>query len=248
MGRQAAPAPAAAHDHGDDHRARRRGTAHRDRGTHRADRRRRSVTMVQHLIGSLSYVGVLLVLLLGSLGVPIPEEIPIVTAGVLSHQKVMHWWLALPACIVGVMSGDIILYGLGRRYGGRVLERRLIRRVLDPTRLRQIETAYQRRGTLIVFLARNVMGLRAAAFVTAGVVRVTFWKFLLADGIAISYGVPLYFAIGYFFSAHLQAIFAEVHRVERWIALVLLVGGAAAIYLALRPRSQRALAAAAATP
>ena len=46
-----------------------------------------------------------------------------VTAGVLSHQGVMRWWLALATCMVGVMSGDIVLYWVGRRYGGRVLER-----------------------------------------------------------------------------------------------------------------------------
>lgn len=202
--------------------------------------------MIAHVIGSLSYAGVWLVLLAGSLGVPVPEESPIVTAGVLSHQGVMRWWLALPTCMVGVMSGDIVLYWVGRRYGERVLEHRLVRRFLDAARLAQIEAAYRRRGALIVFLARNVMGLRAAAFIAAGVVRLAFWKFLLADGIAIGYGVPLNFAIAYFFSAHLHAVMAEVHRVERWLMFAGLTAAAAIIYVVLRRRSQRALAAAAA--
>ena len=202
--------------------------------------------MIAHVIGSLSYVGILLVLLAGSLGVPVPEEIPIVTAGVLSHQGVMRWWLALPTCMVGVMSGDIVLYWVGRRYGERVLEHRLVRRFLDAARLAQIEAAYRRRGALIVFLARNVMGLRAAAFIAAGVVRLAFWKFLLADGIAIWYGVPLNFASAYLFSAHLHAVMAEVHRVERWLLFAGLTAAAAIIYVVLRRRSQRALAAAAA--
>ena len=201
--------------------------------------------MIAHVIGSLSYAGVLLVLLAGSLGVPVPEEIPIVTAGVLSHQGVMRWWLALPTCMVGVLSGDIVLYWVGRRYGERVLEHRLVRRFLDAAHLAQIEAAYRRRGALIVFLARNVMGLRAAAFIGAGVVRLAFWKFLLADGIAIGYGVPLNFAMAYFFSAHLHAVMTEVHRVERWLLFAGLTAAAAAIYVALRRRSRRALAAAA---
>lgn len=200
--------------------------------------------MIQHVISSLSYVGVLLVLLLGSLGAPIPEEIPIVTAGILSHQAVMRWWLALPTCMIGVISGDIALYWLGRRYGERALGHPVVRRMLDRDRLQRIEQAYRRRGALIVFLARNVIGLRAAAFVTAGVVRLTFWKFVLADGLAIGYGVPLSFAIAYFFSAHVTAVLAEVHRVERWAALVVLLALAASVSVVLRRRSQRALAAA----
>lgn len=201
--------------------------------------------MIAQLIDSLSYAGVLLVLLAGSLGLPVPEEIPIVTAGVLSHQGVMRWWLALPVCILGVMSGDVVLYWVGRRYGERVLEHRLVRRVLDPARLEQIEAAYRRRGALIVFLARNVMGLRAAAFVVAGVVRLPFWKFLLADGSAIAYGVPLNFGVAYLFSAHLHAVMKDVHRVELWIMFVGLVALAIGVAVALRRRSQRALAAAA---
>jgi len=202
--------------------------------------------VIAHVIGSLSYAGVLLILLAGSLGVPVPEEIPIVTAGVLSHQGIMRWWLALPTCMIGVLSGDVVLYWIGRRYGERVLEHGLVRRVLDAGRLAQVEGAYRRRGALIVFLARNVMGLRAAAFIGAGVVRLAFWKFLFADGVAVGYGVPLNFTLAFLFSAHLRAVMAEVHRVERWLMFAGLTAAAAAIYVAIRRRSQRALAAAAA--
>jgi len=201
--------------------------------------------MVDRLIESFSYGGLLLVLLLGSLGLPIPEEVPIVAAGLLSHQEIMRWWLALPTCIVGVFVGDIVLYWAGRHWGERVLEQPLIGRLLTRARLDQIREGYRRRGALIVFLARNVMGLRAAAFVGAGVVGLPFWKFAAADGTAIAYGVPLNFGLAYLFSRHLHAVMAEAHRVEGWIALVAVVGGGSWIYWALRRRGDRALAAAA---
>jgi membrane protein DedA with SNARE-associated domain len=204
--------------------------------------------MVQHLIASLSYAGVLLVLLLGSLGLPIPEEVPIATAGILSHQQLMRWWLALPTCIVGVLSGDLLLYAAGRRWGERVLDRRLLRRLIDRERLDHIEAAYRRRGALIVFLARHVIGLRAVAFLGAGVVGLPFSRFLLADGLAIAYGVPFTFTIAYLFSEHMHAIMAEVHRVERWVALAALLAAAGSLYVVLRRHSQRAIAAAHSTP
>jgi membrane protein DedA with SNARE-associated domain len=201
--------------------------------------------MVERTIEYFSYGGLLLLLLLASLGLPIPEEIPIVTAGILSHQQVMRWWLAVSTCIVGVLAGDLILYGAGRHWGERVLEQRLLGRLLNRARLDQIEASYRRRGVLIVFLSRNVMGLRAAAFIAAGVVGVPLRKFLAADGAAIAYGVPLNFGIAYFFASHLKAVFEEVHRIERWIALVALIAGACWIYSAFRRRAERELARAA---
>jgi membrane protein DedA with SNARE-associated domain len=200
--------------------------------------------MIERAIEYFSYGGIFLVLLLGSLGLPIPEEVPIVSAGVLSHQGLMRWWLALPTCIVGVLSGDCILYWAGRHWGERVLEQPLVGRLLSRARLEQIEASYRRRGALIVFLARHVMGLRAAAFVGAGVVGLPFWKFAAADGLAIAYGIPLNFFLAFLFSRHLRAVLDEVHRVEGWIALAAVVAGGAWIYVALRRRGQRALAAA----
>jgi membrane protein DedA with SNARE-associated domain len=201
--------------------------------------------MIEGAIEYFSYGGLLVVLLLGSLGFPIPEEVPIVAAGMLSHQQMMRWWLALPTCMVGVFAGDLILYWAGRHWGERVLDQPLIGRLLTRARLEQIQAGYRRRGVLIVFLARNVMGLRAAAFVGAGVVGLPFWKFTAADAAAIGYGVPLSFGLAYLFSRHLHAVLAEVHRVEGWIALFVVVGGSAWIYITLRRRGDRALATAA---
>jgi membrane protein DedA with SNARE-associated domain len=201
--------------------------------------------MIEGAIEYFSYGGLLIVLLLGSVGLPIPEEVPIVAAGMLSHQQAMRWWLALPTCIVGVFAGDLILYWAGRHWGERVLDQALIGRLLTRARLEQIQAGYRRRGVLIVFLARNVMGLRAAAFVGAGVGGLPFWKFAAADGAAIGYGVPLNFGLAYLFSRHLQAVLAEVHRIEGWIALLVVVGGGAWIYITLRRRGDRALATAA---
>ena len=201
--------------------------------------------MIEGVIEYFSYGGLLVVLLLGSLGVPIPEEVPIVAAGMLSHQQMMRWWLALPTCMVGVFAGDLILYWAGRHWGERVLDQPLIGRLLTRARLEQIQAGYRRRGVLIVFLARNVMGLRAAAFVGAGVVGLPVWKFAAADATAIGYGVPLNFGLAYLFSRHLHAVLAEVHRIEGWIALLVVVGGGAWIYLTLYRRGDRALATAA---
>ena len=54
--------------------------------------------------------------------------------------------------------------------------------------------------------------------------RVPFWKFVVADAGAAALGVPLGFGLAYFFTEQLTAIAADVHRVERWLALAGLLG------------------------
>jgi membrane protein DedA with SNARE-associated domain len=194
--------------------------------------------VIQHLIASSPYIGVFVVLLLASLGFPVPEEIPVVACGILAHRGVVRWELGLAVCALGVLAGDVILYAAGRRWGQAVLERPSLRRLLTPERRDRLAEAYRRHGAVIVFTARHVMGLRGAAFLTAGIVRLPAWKFLLADGAAILVGVPLTFTLAYLFADHVQAILADVRRVERWLGLVAVVGVAA--WLVTRAQRRRA--------
>ena len=179
--------------------------------------------MLQELLSHYTYLGILAILLLGSLGVPIPEEVAIVAAGVLSHEGLARWWLALTVCIVGVLSGDMVLYWTGRRWGARVLGWRVVRRVLTPSRAEWLTGAYREHAMKTVAMARHVAGVRAAAFLTAGIARVPFWKFIVADAAAATVSVPLAFALAYFFTHQIGAILADVHRVERWLALAALL-------------------------
>ena len=197
--------------------------------------------MLERLIDYSPYVGILAALCLGSLGAPIPEEIPVVTAGLLARQEVVRWWLALPLCVVGVLSGDIALYWIGRHWGEHVLELRLVRRVLDPARREKLTAAYRKNGLIIVFAARHVMGLRAAAFLTAGVARIPFWKFLAVDGAAVGYGVPLNFSLAYLFADRVHELLANMHRIDRWIAVLAVVAAAGWIGVFVWRRSRRML-------
>jgi membrane protein DedA with SNARE-associated domain len=187
------------------------------------------MAILQELLQRFTYLGILAALLLGSVGVPIPEEMPIVAAGILSHEGLARWWLALPVCVVGVLAGDVVLYWAGRRWGERLLRWRVVRHVLTRARADWLKAAYREHAMKTVVMARHVAGLRAAAFLTAGIARVPFWKFILADAAAAAVTVPLAFGLAYFFTHQINAILADVHRVERWLALAGLVAVASAL-------------------
>jgi membrane protein DedA with SNARE-associated domain len=189
--------------------------------------------MLQGFVEHFTYVGIFAVLLLGSLGVPIPEEMAIVAAAVLSHGAITRWWLALPVCFLGVLSGDVVLYWIGRHRGEQVLNWRAVRLVLTLEREQWLNAAYRRHALKTVVTARHVMGLRAAAFLTAGIARVPFWKFIVADAGAAVLSVPLWFGLAYFFTDQITAIVADVRRAERWLALAGLLALAAVLIVAV---------------
>ena len=199
----------------------------------------RSPGLVADLIERFTYLGIFLVLFVAGLGAPIPEEAPILAAGVLASQGIIKWWLALAVCFVGVLSGDVVLYWVGHHWGEHIMDWRLTRRVLTPDRERMVVAAYRRHGVKIVFTARFVAGFRAAAFLTAGIVRISFWKFLLVDAVAALVGVPLGFGVAYLFTDQLPAILRGVHRVERLLILAAMVVVAAVIAYAAYRKSRR---------
>ena len=186
---------------------------------------------LQEFVDSFTYLGIFTLLLLGSLGVPVPEEMPIIAAAVLSHEGIVRWWCAVPLCLLGVLSGDMVLYWVGRYWSEQVLKWRVVRLVLSPAREQWLKAAYRRHALKTVVTARHVMGLRAAAFLTAGSANVPFWKFIAADTGAALFSVPLVFWLAYFFTDQIKAVMADVHRAERWLFLAGLLAVAAMVVI-----------------
>src|SRR3712207_6938046 len=54
------------------------------------------------------------------------------------HPEV-RWWLALPACSLGILCADLVLYGVGRRWGPRLFEYRWVQKVMSTERRQRIE-------------------------------------------------------------------------------------------------------------
>lgn len=195
--------------------------------------------MVETFIEEFAYLGIFLTLFGAGLGLPIPEELPIVTSGVLANERIVRWWVALPLCLIGVLSGDVVLYWVGHHWGERILDWAIVRSVLSRDREERLKSRYRRYGMRIVFAARHVMGLRAAAFLTAGISKFPFWKFLVVDAGAVMLGVPLQFTLAYLFTDQIERILVDVHRAERWAALALLVALAAWLAIIVYRRARR---------
>jgi len=175
-------------------------------------------------------------LVAAGLGLPVPEEIPTIGAGIWvgSHPDFGPLrWLILPVCFLGVLISDVMLYGIGRWWGPHLRERPWAKRLLPPTTWERIEGNFNRYGIKILLMVRWVPAIRSPMFITAGIMRLPLARFILADAIAACFGHTLLFALAYWFGDQ----FGEL--VERWEKrvdhykplIVLLLLGAVAAYL-----------------
>jgi membrane protein DedA with SNARE-associated domain len=224
-----------------------------------------------------AYLLIFLALVAAGLGAPIPEELPILTAGgMVGHAaepvamseelgyefvgapgipwaalaleatadardtkvwKAEHyerlplrWWIMLPICILGVVISDGLLYGVGRFWGPKLLETRWLKRMLADHRRAQIEENFQRYGVLVLLFARFLPAIRSPIFIMAGVTRVSFTRFLLADGIYAIPGVTLLFTLAFWFGDTFRDL---VLRTEGKLKNIVILGVlvAIAVYL-----------------
>lgn len=171
---------------------------------------------VGRLIERFTYAAIIGVLLLCGMGLPLPEEVPILTSAVLSQSGHLRPWWALGACMFGVMAGDALMFYLGRRWGGHLLEHRLSRKLLTAERQKQIQEYFARYGARMIFAGRFLPGIRAPLFLSAGTLRVPFWIFLLMDGAAALLSIPLSFWLAYFFTDKLQELLNLRDQVHYW--------------------------------
>ena len=195
--------------------------------------------MTADLIGKLGYLGIVLLLVLGGLGLPVPEEAPILLAAVLSRKGTMWWPIAFAACLLGVLVGDFVVYFLGFFYGEKVLSLSLTRKFLTRAREEQIKGYFHRHGIKILILGRFAVGFRTAAYLTAGILRLPTLKLFLTDLAAASLSTILMFAGGYWFAHWIEA---GVRKVQHYFVVILVACVLAALlyrYVKARRRAGR---------
>ncbi|HWE02633.1 MAG TPA: DedA family protein [Tepidisphaeraceae bacterium] len=181
------------------------------------------------------------VLLLCGVGLPLPEDIPLIAAGFFIQRGEMNLALAAICAWCGIIGGDCILYMLGRSFGAEVSKIPFIGRHVDVKRMARVETWFARYGVWVVMVGRLFAGIRGAMVVVAGATKFNFVKFIVADSLAAVVSGGLFMFLGYKFAKHLRAFMHDtLPYIKHWMMLglvVLLLG--LLVYVLWRRRQRR---------
>jgi membrane protein DedA with SNARE-associated domain len=154
------------------------------------------------------------------LGVPIPEDVPLIAAGILIARHHWQFAIAAPLAWLGIVGGDCILYTIGYFYGEQIVKVPFIGKHVTLHRIRRLEDLFRKYGIWMVALGRLFMGIRGAMVVTAGTSRFKFIKFIIADGLAAIFSGGIFLCLGYYGGTYGGDIAEHVRqfRYSMWIA------------------------------
>jgi membrane protein DedA with SNARE-associated domain len=170
--------------------------------------------------GYQAYLILFLLLMGGAIGLPIPEDVPLIVGGYFAYKGSGKIQIILLVCYCSVLIGDLFIFLIGRLFGGKLAEKEWFKKRISEERLELVRAGLERRSLWMIFIARHLFYLRTATFLSCGALGMTITRFVIADAFAALISVPLMIGIGYFSAEHLDAVFHFVGRAKSWTLFV----------------------------
>jgi membrane-associated protein len=182
---------------------------------------------VNHLIATWGYLGIVLVVVLGNVGLPVPEETVLAVAGYLVWSGRLQWLPVLMVGVVSAVAGDNVGYWLGRRYGRAAVEHHA-RWLLKPRHVVAAERWLKRYGAVGVGAARFVGGARFLAGPLAGALGMAFRSFFIGNLVGallfVPYAVGIGYAVGYGLGVYVSRLHQTLGGAGGVILVVIVMG------------------------
>lgn len=169
------------------------------------------------------YFGVAGLLLLESMGIPIPGETTLIAAAVFAGIGQLNIFVVILVAVLAAVIGDNIAFAIGD-FGGKRLINRFGKYIfLPPERYKKFEDFFDRNGGKVVIVARFIDGLRQLNGIIAGSSDMKWSRFIVFNFIGAVLWVVTWASIGYFGGSHIQTLLK--YQVYVSIVFILLLCG-----------------------
>ena len=192
----------------------------------------------------LIYSIVATMMFLASFGLPLPEEVTIVALGLMVHMgkfpdqyppppgievQPLNLYTAMAVCFFSIMISDFIVYWIGKKFGASPLVHKLFRRFLGEHSLEKSRTMIHKHRFLVPAIFRFTPGVRFPGHLSCGMMGISAWTFLAADGLAALISVPTQV---YLFATYGEVILSTIKQVKHYALIITLT--AVALFLAVK--------------
>lgn len=159
------------------------------------------------------YAFICFFMLAASFGLPIPEELTLISAGLVAYAAQhpdqfpppfpgAEGVNTLTLCVVSFLAvflSDLVVYLIGKVFGGRIIKTKFFQRQVAGAGFERINSWFQKYGGWACGIFRFTPGLRFPGHLSCGLLGIPLWKFCAVDGLAALVSVPtqVYFVATY---------------------------------------------------
>ncbi|OKP85464.1 hypothetical protein A3844_16155 [Paenibacillus helianthi] len=154
--------------------------------------------MVTEFISQFGYAAIVILLALGIVGLPIPDETLMVFVGYLASVHVLNYVLVILFSFIGSVAGMTISYTIGRKLGYSIIHKCGKWVGLTPKRYRKVKRWFAKYGVWTIFFSYFIPGVRHAAGYISGITTMPFKKYFLLCCIGAAVWTVLFVSIGFF--------------------------------------------------
>ncbi len=186
-------------------------------------------------VAMYGYVAIFGLLVLGIVGLPVPDETLLVFSGYLISRGELHPVTTFFTALAGSWCGISLSYTIGRTLGAGVIHRYGRFLHITEQRMARVHAWFDRIGHWALFVGYFIVGVRHFTALVAGISKLEFSSFVAYAWSGGFLWVATFLSLGYFLGENWREIIAVVDRYAVY-ASVVLIAAAAGIFLWRRRR------------
>lgn len=185
-------------------------------------------------ITQYGYVGIFVLLMLGIVGLPVPDETLLLFTGYLIFIRELQPVPTFFAAFLGSICGISVSYTLGRTLGFYLITRLGGYVHFEPEKLEYVRTWYEHKGKYALLISYFIPGIRHLAAYVAGSSKLPLPIFAAFAYLGALLWAGSFITVGYLVGDEWARMSASIHRYVLIGAGVVIIAGAVAFLLARR--------------
>ena len=190
------------------------------------------------------YIGIFIFMLFSGFGLPVPEEVVLVSSGLVAYTTLhpdlypppvghtgghVNIYVLAVVCFLSVLMCDFIVFLIGKYYGVKIVKSKFFKRFFPDHVFVKIQNMFLKYSTFASGIFRVTPGIRFPGHITCGMMGISPLKFLLIDGIVALITVPTQVLLVGFYG---QVILTKIKEFKIYLMIGLAI--CAVIYLLMK--------------
>jgi membrane protein DedA with SNARE-associated domain len=171
---------------------------------------------------------------------PICEEIAVALVGVTMHATNTRFILAVGVALFAILIQDTVYFLIARTFGPKIIRHKWVAKLIKPSSVESGERYFKRRGPIIVFSSRFVVGLRAPVIMGAGFLRMHWPRFMTYDFLAAAIMTPAWLFVGYALGAQFDSDVGSLSKFFAFLGPIAILGASVLIYRSVKADKAKA--------